>query len=94
MAEFVRLRVALGRDDLGTLARLLQASGIQASLVLEASDLIADSHLKSRMFFAEIDHPLWGARKLIGLPWRIAGQQPIPLRAPVLSLPRCGKDGL
>lgn len=93
MAEFVRLRVALSRDDLGTLARLLQASGIQASLVLQASDLIADSHLKSRMFFAEIHHPVWGTRKLIGLPWRIAGQQPIPLRAPVPSLPQSGKYG-
>ena len=67
MAEFVRLRVALSRDNLGTLARLLQASGIQASLV-SGFRSNCNSHLKSWMFFAEIHHPVWGTRKLIGLP--------------------------
>jgi crotonobetainyl-CoA:carnitine CoA-transferase CaiB-like acyl-CoA transferase len=87
MPDLVRLQAALSHDDLAPLVRRLQASGIQASPVLKASDLIADSHLASRMFFAEVDHPLWGSRRLIGLPWRIAGEAPIPLRAPVLSFP-------
>ena len=93
-SEFVRLRVPLSRGHLGALVQRLQGSDIQASLALKAADLIADSHLASRAFFADVDHPLWGTRKLIGLPWRLAGEPPIPLRAPVLSSPLSASDGI
>jgi len=80
-----RLDVSVNRGKLDVLLEQLQAMNIRASMVLQAADLIADGHLAVRGFFGEVDHPLWGARKLIGLPWRIAGEPPISLRAPALS---------
>jgi crotonobetainyl-CoA:carnitine CoA-transferase CaiB-like acyl-CoA transferase len=80
-----RLEVSMNRDNLDVLLKRLEATHIQASMVLQAADLVADPHLALRGFFGEVDHALWGTRRLIGLPWRIVGERPIPLRAPTLS---------
>jgi crotonobetainyl-CoA:carnitine CoA-transferase CaiB-like acyl-CoA transferase len=68
------------------LASRLVAAGVEAAVVLNADDLVADQHLLERRFFTEVEHPDWGRRRLIGLPWRFAGEGPIALRPP----PRVG----
>ncbi len=69
------------------LAATLAASGVAAAVVAGADALIADPHLAARGFFCEVDHPDWGRRRLIGLPWRIAGGAPFPLGPPPLLAP-------
>jgi len=66
------------------LADLLQAEGVPASAVLLPADLITDPHLASRGFFAAVEHPVWGLRRLIGLPWQVLGEGPLPLGPPPL----------
>jgi crotonobetainyl-CoA:carnitine CoA-transferase CaiB-like acyl-CoA transferase len=73
-----------------SLARELQEAGVPASVVLTAADLVADEHLAQRGFFPEIEHPLWGRRRLIGIPWRFVGQEPFSLTPP----PRLGSGAL
>jgi crotonobetainyl-CoA:carnitine CoA-transferase CaiB-like acyl-CoA transferase len=65
-----------------TLARELQDAGVPASVVLAAGDLVADEHLAARGFFPEVEHPLWGRRRIIGLPWRFVGREPFSLAPP------------
>jgi crotonobetainyl-CoA:carnitine CoA-transferase CaiB-like acyl-CoA transferase len=55
------------------LARALRAAGVPAERVGAAPGLIADEHLAARGFFPEVEHPLWGRRRLIGVPWRPYG---------------------
>jgi crotonobetainyl-CoA:carnitine CoA-transferase CaiB-like acyl-CoA transferase len=69
-----------------SLERALQDSGVPASIVLTARDLVADEHLAAREFFPEIEHALWGRRRLIGVPWRFVGREPFAISAP----PRLG----
>jgi hypothetical protein len=39
----------------------------------------------ARDFFTAVEHPKWGRRRLIGIPWRPYGQPPIALApAPLL----------
>ena len=70
-----------GRDG-ARLAAQLDAAGIATATVQTAATLIADDHLAARGFFAEVEHPEWGRRRLIGLPWRVAGGAPAALTAP------------
>jgi crotonobetainyl-CoA:carnitine CoA-transferase CaiB-like acyl-CoA transferase len=65
-----------------TLAAELQDAGVPASAVLTAGDLVGDEHLAARGFFPEIEHPLWGRRRLIGVPWRFVGREPFSLTPP------------
>ena len=66
------------------LAAELQAAGVAAAEVATPDTLIADAHLAARQFFATVVHPEWGERRLIGLPWRVAGEPPFALRPPPL----------
>ena len=73
----------VGRDAV-ILAAHLQAAGVPAAAAASPATLITDAHLAARQFFGVVDHPEWGLRRLIGLPWRVAGEGPFPLRPPPL----------
>jgi crotonobetainyl-CoA:carnitine CoA-transferase CaiB-like acyl-CoA transferase len=49
--------------------------------VWDAAALVADRHLANREFFVKVSHEEWGARRMVGLPWRIAGGGPFPIKA-------------
>lgn len=69
--------------------RLLQGVGVAASVVASPAALAVDAHLVHRGFFRSVKHPLWGRRRLIGLPWRFEGEEPFSLGPP----PRLGEGG-
>jgi crotonobetainyl-CoA:carnitine CoA-transferase CaiB-like acyl-CoA transferase len=50
--------------------------------VLDAAALVADEQLAARGFFVAVEHPEWGTRRLVGLPWRPHGAAALPLRPP------------
>jgi crotonobetainyl-CoA:carnitine CoA-transferase CaiB-like acyl-CoA transferase len=78
------LAEAIAARERHELAHALRAAGIIAEPLLPPDQMLDDNHLSQRGFFATVDHPEWGHRHLIGIPWRAAGEQPIPLRAPPL----------
>ena len=52
--------------------------------VLDADALVADPQMAARGFFVPVEHPEWGPRGLVGLPWRPYGEPPLPLGPPPL----------
>jgi crotonobetainyl-CoA:carnitine CoA-transferase CaiB-like acyl-CoA transferase len=54
-------------DDL---AGRLQAAGIRACPVWAGSELAHSEHLADRLMFPELDLPVVGRQRLIGIPWR------------------------
>lgn len=66
------------------LATELRAAGVVAEPVLDAAGLIASPQLDSRGFFVPVEHPEWGRRQLVGVPWRPFGEAPLPLGTPPL----------
>jgi crotonobetainyl-CoA:carnitine CoA-transferase CaiB-like acyl-CoA transferase len=66
------------------LAAHIRSYGVRAEGVLGPVELINDEHLNERSFFATINHPEFGAKRLVGLPWRRAGGGPFPLGPPPL----------
>ncbi|BBX01007.1 CoA transferase [Mycolicibacterium moriokaense] len=58
--------------------------GVRAAVVRNAEELVTDGHLAARGFFPEITHPDpdLGTALLVGLPWRFAGEGPVPLSPP------------
>jgi crotonobetainyl-CoA:carnitine CoA-transferase CaiB-like acyl-CoA transferase len=78
IAETFRTRVA--RD----LAAELRAVGIAAEEVMSAPGLLSSVHLASRGFLTEVEHPTWGRRRLVGIPWRPFGEPALVLRPPPL----------
>lgn len=76
------LRAACAGKAATGLARLLVSAGIPAARALDASALIEDPHLEERGFFTVVEHPEWGRRRLIGIPWRVAGSGAILLAPP------------
>jgi crotonobetainyl-CoA:carnitine CoA-transferase CaiB-like acyl-CoA transferase len=90
--EHARLTEALG-DDIGAatagapaadLAGTLRSAGIAAEAVVDAAALVAEAQLASRGFFVAVEHPEWGNRRLVGVPWRPYGQTAVALRPPPL----------
>ena len=71
--------------DRDWLARELLAAGVAAAPSRDARDLYADSHLRARGSFATVEHPEWGDLELVGPPFRIAGRDLSPRRAPLLG---------
>lgn len=80
--EFVRALIATNRADDAALK--LQGAGISAAVVRRGGELVNDGHLNERGFFPEIAHPDPDLRtaRLVGLPWRFAGEGPLPLSPP------------
>jgi crotonobetainyl-CoA:carnitine CoA-transferase CaiB-like acyl-CoA transferase len=83
-----RIAEATRRHEAGGLAAELRAAGLVAEAVLAPADLVADEQLAARGFFAPVEHPEWGARRLVGIPWRVSGEAPLTLRPP----PRLGGE--
>jgi crotonobetainyl-CoA:carnitine CoA-transferase CaiB-like acyl-CoA transferase len=52
--------------------------------VLSTHDLANDEVLAEEDFFTHVTHPLWGRRRLVGLPWRFVGEARVPLGSPPL----------
>ena len=64
------------------LARELRAVGVDAEEIVAPRQLPDIPQLQSRGFFTSVDHPDWGHKRLIGIPWRPCGGDAIPLRPP------------
>ena len=80
------LEIVARRHTTGFLTDILRRSGVDAEPVVAAADLTADPHLEDRGFFTPVDHPEWGTRRLVGVPWRRHGQGALPLRpSPLLG---------
>jgi crotonobetainyl-CoA:carnitine CoA-transferase CaiB-like acyl-CoA transferase len=71
-------------SDTAVLLDSFRRADVAASRVLTVAELIEDPHLRARGFFAPVDHPVWGERRLVGMPWRFSGEPPIALGAPPL----------
>jgi crotonobetainyl-CoA:carnitine CoA-transferase CaiB-like acyl-CoA transferase len=84
---------ATSRRNASILASDLRAAGIVAEELIGPRDLPAVPQLVSRGFFTPVEHPEWGRRPLIGIPWRPFGQPPIALGAPPLLEPHGGGGG-
>jgi crotonobetainyl-CoA:carnitine CoA-transferase CaiB-like acyl-CoA transferase len=78
------LQALITKHDATALATLLQEHGIAASPVLSTHDLANDEVLAEEDFFTHVTHPLWGRRRLVGLPWRFVGDARVPLGSPPL----------
>lgn len=78
---------AVGSRKAAVLARDLRAAGVTAEEVVAPRDLPAVPQFVARDFFTAVEHPEWGWRRLIGIPWRPFGQPPIALTAAPLLRP-------
>ena len=76
---------AAGQHGPSALAAL-QAAGVPAGLVLRASEVLADPHLKAREYYAYLDHSEAGLRAYDGPPVRLSAT-PLELRraAPLIG---------
>jgi crotonobetainyl-CoA:carnitine CoA-transferase CaiB-like acyl-CoA transferase len=77
----------LSAYDRDTAWRMISRAGVTAAPVRRAEELTSDKHLAARGFFQSVHHPVWGRKRLAGLPWLIAGEGRLPL-APT---PRLGE---
>ena len=66
-------------QDATRLFHALQRRGVPASPAWGAPALALDPHLAERRYYAELTHPVWGTRRIDGLPWRPAGGGPLPI---------------
>jgi crotonobetainyl-CoA:carnitine CoA-transferase CaiB-like acyl-CoA transferase len=71
----------LSAADARATAEALGQAGVAASAVLSAADVVGDADLADRGFFGEVEHPEWGRRRILGLPWQAVGEGALPLRA-------------
>lgn len=69
-------------SDAVELAARLRSERVLAEAVVAPNALPGDAHLGDRGFFGPVDHPVWGRRRLIGIPWRVEGSPAIELTAP------------
>ena len=76
---------AAEQDGAEALARL-QAAGVPAGLVLNASEVLADEHLRARGYFVYLDHAEAGRRAYDGSGFRLS-RTPVELRraAPLIG---------
>jgi crotonobetainyl-CoA:carnitine CoA-transferase CaiB-like acyl-CoA transferase len=70
------------RESATTLVDELHRIGVPATVVADTESLLADEQLSSFGIFAEVDHPEWGRRRIVGVPWRFVGNPTIALGAP------------
>ena len=70
------------------LAAVLRAAGVCAEPVSTAADLVASTQLAGRGFLGTVEHPEWGPRRLVGLPWQPFGGPGLGLGTPPPLSPR------
>ncbi len=56
--------------------------GVPATIVADFESLVDDEQLASFGIYVEVDHPEWGRRRIVGVPWRFVGEPPLALGAP------------
>jgi crotonobetainyl-CoA:carnitine CoA-transferase CaiB-like acyl-CoA transferase len=56
-------------------ADTLQAHGVPSERVMTFAALAADEHLAGRAVFADVQHPLLGAQRVLKAPWRFLGRE-------------------
>jgi crotonobetainyl-CoA:carnitine CoA-transferase CaiB-like acyl-CoA transferase len=78
---------ATGRESAVSLVKRLNGPGVLVEHVATVADLISDDHLETRGYFVEVNHPEWGRRRLLGVPWRTEGSNAIALGHPPLFEP-------
>jgi crotonobetainyl-CoA:carnitine CoA-transferase CaiB-like acyl-CoA transferase len=83
------VRTSVARD----LARELRGVGVPAEQVMSAADLLADPQLAGREFLSPVEHPVWGRRRLVGIPWRPYGGPALALAPPPLLAPQDASPG-
>jgi len=67
-------------------AELLQTRGVAAAPVMSIRDLLEDSHLRTRGFLPEVEHPLAGTHRMPARPWHlVTGNDPEMRHAPLLG---------
>jgi crotonobetainyl-CoA:carnitine CoA-transferase CaiB-like acyl-CoA transferase len=76
VAQAVRTRIA------SELAAELRALGVPAEEVRSPADLLSEPQLAARGFLTPVEHPEWGRRRLVGLPWRRFGGPAVALGPP------------
>jgi crotonobetainyl-CoA:carnitine CoA-transferase CaiB-like acyl-CoA transferase len=85
---------AIGDVAAADLVTALRSAGLIAEAPIPPARLAQDEHLVDRGFFTSVDHPEWGCRSLIGIPWRPEGGGALPLAPPpclrVLDPPSTG----
>jgi crotonobetainyl-CoA:carnitine CoA-transferase CaiB-like acyl-CoA transferase len=69
------------------LAAALRAAGVPAEEVLSLDELLTNPQLTARDFLTTVEHPVWGRRRIVGIPWRPFGAPAIALGAPPLLTP-------
>ncbi len=63
----------------------LQAAGVAAGACADNKYLCEDPHLATRDFWVELEHPVVGKMRHVGMPWRMSGT-PCAVRAPAPCL--------
>jgi crotonobetainyl-CoA:carnitine CoA-transferase CaiB-like acyl-CoA transferase len=81
----VELDELLSSYSSADLFELGRRAGIACAPVWRAADLLGLSHLRERGLLQELEHPVWGRRALVGLPWRVDGKPVAIGRTPMLG---------
>ncbi len=71
--------------DRDRVVEMLCEAGLAAAPSRNAEDLISDPHLRERGAFVEVNHPEFGRRELVGVPWRMSDYEPPVRHAPLLG---------
>jgi crotonobetainyl-CoA:carnitine CoA-transferase CaiB-like acyl-CoA transferase len=79
VAALRKAHAAVGVDEL---CQRLQAGGIPCAPVLDAEALVGSQHLGERGLFPRVAHPVWGSRRMLGLPWSMLGEGRPQLQPP------------
>jgi crotonobetainyl-CoA:carnitine CoA-transferase CaiB-like acyl-CoA transferase len=75
---------AFSSDSTDAWLMKLDSADVLAERVATVDDLVNDAHLAQRGYFTELEHPEWGRRRVLGIPWRPVGSGPIHLGHPPL----------
>jgi len=66
--------------------RLFDDAGLPAGLILDIKEVFQDPHLSAREMLLEIDHPIAGAIKQLGFPYKFSLTNPrVNSRPPLLG---------